>query len=98
MLFVFSKFTILQNHEKAFTQAERAIGIKQCYKHCIKIDIDALKIFERSRTNETENRHQIKNSQSPLKIYRVQKERVIEKEISADINTNWHPKLSRRKN
>ena len=34
------------------------------------IDIDALKIFTKSRTNETEYRQKIKNSQSPLKIYR----------------------------
>ena len=35
-----------------------------------KIDIDALKIFTKSRTNETEYRQKIKNSQSRLKIYR----------------------------
>ena len=34
-----------------------------------KIDIDALKIFEKSRTNEAENQQKIKNSQSYLKIY-----------------------------
>ena len=39
------------------------------------IDIDALKIFTKSRTNETEYRQKIKNSQSQLKIYRFQKER-----------------------
>ena len=38
-----------------------------------KIDIDALKIFTKSRTNETEYREKIKNSQSQLKIYRFQK-------------------------
>ena len=35
-----------------------------------KIDIDALKSFTKSRTNETEYRQKIKNSQSQLKIYR----------------------------
>ena len=34
-----------------------------------KIDIDAVKIFTKSRTNETEYRRKIKNSQSQLKIY-----------------------------
>ena len=34
-----------------------------------KIDIDALKIFTKSRTNETEYRQKIKNSQSQLKIF-----------------------------
>ena len=35
-----------------------------------KIDIDALKSFTKSRTNETKYRQKIKNSQSQLKIYR----------------------------
>ena len=35
-----------------------------------KIDIDALKNFTKSRTNETEYQQKIKNSQSRLKIYR----------------------------
>ena len=35
-----------------------------------KIDIDALKIFTKSRTNETKYRQQIKNGLSQLKIYR----------------------------
>ena len=35
-----------------------------------KIDITALKILKKSRTNEAENRQNIKNSQSQLKIYR----------------------------
>ena len=35
-----------------------------------KIDIDALKSFTKSRTNETECRQKNKNSQSQLKIYR----------------------------
>ena len=35
-----------------------------------KIDIDAFKSFAKSRTNETEYRQKIKNSQSRLKIYR----------------------------
>ena len=35
------------------------------------IDIDALKIFTKSRTNETEYWQKIKNSQSKLKIYRT---------------------------
>ena len=34
-----------------------------------KIGINALKIFEKSRTNEAENQQKIKNSQSQLKIY-----------------------------
>ena len=34
-----------------------------------KIEIDALKIFTKSRTNETEYRQKIKNCQSQLKIY-----------------------------
>ena len=34
------------------------------------IDIDALKIFTKSRTNETEYWQKIKNSQSQRKIYR----------------------------
>ena len=34
-----------------------------------KIDIDALKIFRKSRTNEAENSQKIKKSQSQLKIY-----------------------------
>ena len=33
------------------------------------IDIDALKSFTKLRTNETEYRQKIKNSQSRLKIY-----------------------------
>ena len=41
-----------------------------------KIDIDALKSFTKSRTNETEYRQKIKNSQSQLKIYRFKKGRV----------------------
>ena len=39
------------------------------------IDIDALKIFTKSRTNETEHWQKIKNSQSKLKIYRFWKGR-----------------------
>ena len=35
-----------------------------------KIDIDALKIFTKSRANETKYWQKIKNSQSKLKIYR----------------------------
>ena len=35
-----------------------------------KIDIDALKSITKSRTNETECRQKIKNSQSQLKIHR----------------------------
>ena len=35
-----------------------------------KIDINALKIFTISTTNEIEYRQKIKNSQSQLKIYR----------------------------
>ena len=35
-----------------------------------KIDIDAVKIFTKSRTNETEYRQKIKYSQFRLKIYR----------------------------
>ena len=35
-----------------------------------KIDIDALKIFLKSRTNGTEYRQKIKNSQSQLKVCR----------------------------
>ena len=35
-----------------------------------KIDIDALKIFTKSRTNEIEYWQKIKNNQSKLKIYR----------------------------
>ena len=34
-----------------------------------KIDIDALKIFLKSRTNEAEEWQKTKNSQSQLKIY-----------------------------
>ena len=34
------------------------------------IDIEALKILTKSRTNETEYWQKIKNSQSQLKIYR----------------------------
>ena len=41
-----------------------------------KIDIDALKSFTKSRTNETEYRQKIKNTQSQLKIYRSQKGKV----------------------
>ena len=37
------------------------------------IDIDALKMFTKSRTNETEYWQKIKNSQSQLKIYRSKK-------------------------
>ena len=39
------------------------------------IDIDALKIFTKSRTNYT-NGQKIKNSQSQLKIYRFEKGKV----------------------
>ena len=35
-----------------------------------KIDIDALEVFKKSRTNEAENRQKVKNSLSQLKIYR----------------------------
>ena len=41
-----------------------------------KIDIDALKSFTKSRTNETEYRQKIKYSQTRLKIYRFYKGRV----------------------
>ena len=41
-----------------------------------KIDVDALKIFTKSKTNETEHRQKIKNIQSQLKIYRFEKGRV----------------------
>ena len=34
------------------------------------IDIDALKIFTKSRTNETEYWQKIKNSETKFKIYR----------------------------
>ena len=36
-----------------------------------KIDVDALKIFTKSRTNETEYLQKIKNSQFQLDIYRL---------------------------
>ena len=36
-----------------------------------KIDIDTLKIFTKSRTNETEYRQKFKNSQFQLDIYRL---------------------------
>ena len=39
-----------------------------------KIDIDALKIFAKSRTKETKYWQKIKNSQSRLKIYGSKKE------------------------
>ena len=39
-----------------------------------KIDIDAFKSFTKPRTNETEYRQKIKNSQSRLKIYGSKKE------------------------
>ena len=41
-----------------------------------KIDIHALQIFTKSRTNETEYRQKIKNSQSQFTIYRFEKGRV----------------------
>ena len=41
-----------------------------------KIDIDALKIFTKSRTCETEYWQKIKNSPSQVKIYRFKKRRV----------------------
>ena len=41
-----------------------------------KIDIDALKSFTKSRTNETEYRQKIKNSQSQLMIYLFKKGRM----------------------
>ena len=41
-----------------------------------KIDIDALKSFTKSRTNEIEYRQKITNSQSQLKIYRFLKGRL----------------------
>ena len=42
------------------------------------IDIDALKIFTKSRTNEAEYWQKIKNSQSQLKIYRFKKGSVLQ--------------------
>ena len=42
-----------------------------------KIDIDALKIVTKSRTNETEYRQKIKNSQSQLKIFRFLKRKSV---------------------
>ena len=36
----------------------------------VEIDIDTLKIFTKSRTNEAKYWQKIKNSQSKLKIYR----------------------------
>ena len=38
----------------------------------VEIDIDALKSFTKSITNETEYRQKIKNSQSQLQIYQSQ--------------------------
>ena len=40
------------------------------------IDIVTVKIFTKSRTNETEYRQKLKNSQSQLKIHRFKKGRV----------------------
>ena len=39
-----------------------------------KIDIDALKIFTKSRTNETEYRQKLKNNRSQLKFTGSEKE------------------------
>ena len=41
-----------------------------------KIDVDALKVFTKSRTNKTDYRQKINNSQSRLKIYRFYKGKV----------------------
>ena len=40
-------------------------------------DIDALKIYKKSRTNEAEKRQKIKNSLSQLKIYRFKKKKSV---------------------
>ena len=61
---------MLQKQEKSLYIKVRAIEINSVSNMLAKIDIDALKIFTKSRTNETEYRQKIKNSQSQLKVYR----------------------------
>ena len=56
-------------HVCAYTQL-RTFGKSRFTNMAAEIDIDALKIFERSRTNKAENRQKIENSQSQTKIYR----------------------------
>ena len=57
-----------------------------------KIDIDALKIFTRSRTNKTEYWQKIKNSQSQLKIYRFLKGRAYRYYDLLTFEKVWNPK------
>ena len=64
---------MLQKHEKSLHLSLKQTELQELNSVSnmpAKIDIDTLKIFTKSRTNETEYRQKIKNSQSKLKIYR----------------------------
>ena len=52
--------------KKGFTQADRALGIKQFYKQGHN---NCHRCSQRLRTNEAKNWQKIKNSQPLLKIY-----------------------------
>ena len=72
LLFRFCNFTMLQKQEKSLHLSKQTeqYELNSVSNMPAKIDIDALKIFTKSRTNETEYRKKSKNSQSQLDIYR----------------------------
>ena len=64
---------MLQKQEKSLHLSLKQIELKELNSVSnmpAEIDIDALKIITKSRTNETKYWQKIKNSQSKLKIYR----------------------------
>ena len=73
LLFCFCNFTMLQKQEKSLHLSLKQTELQELNSVSnmpAEVDIDALKIFTKSRTNETEYWQKIKNSQSKLKIYR----------------------------
>ena len=73
LLFRFCNFTMLQKQEKSLHLSLKQTELSELNSVSnmpAEIDIDALKSFTKSRTNETEYRQKIKNSQSKLKICR----------------------------
>ena len=70
-LFACAILRCCKRSKKAFSQAERALGIKQFYKHGRQVKLRSMlsKFKNKLKTNEAENRQKINNSQSQLKIY-----------------------------
>ena len=91
MLFLL-QFTMLQKPEKSFHLSKQSNRKLNSVNMPSKIDIDALKFKKKSRTNGTEKRKKIKNSQSQLKIDWFWKRRMYFDFLIFEKNF-WNPKL-----